>query len=113
MLADITGATLHMGDETADITDEDVLTQLSVLLTSVQDQGGMMAGCPFTATLALTLRDGQKLYLQLATDSCCVYRVDGRDYSYARSLVTAEGAPENSVLFSLFGLSAESVWAQD
>ena len=113
MLADITGATLHMGDETVDITDADVLTQLSVLLTSVQDQGGMMAGCPFTATLALTLRDGQKIYLQLATDSCCVYRVDGRDYSYARSLVTAEGAPGNSVLFSLFGLSAESVWAQD
>ena len=73
----------------------------------------MVAGCPFTATLTLMLRDGQKVELLLATDSCCIYRVDGRDYRYARNFVDAkEGAPDNSVLFSLFGMSAEDTWAK-
>ena len=113
MLADITGAVLQMGDEAVGSTDKAVLTELSRLLTNVEDRGGPIAGCPFAATLTLLLADGQKIELLLATDSCCIYRVDNRDYAYARHLFDAkEGAPENSVLFSLFGMSAEDTWAK-
>lgn len=112
MLADITGAVLECGGEAAGSADRAVLSQLSVMLTNVRDEGGMMAGCPFTATLTLMLQGGQKVELQLATDSCCVYRVDGRDYAYARNLWDPdEGAPENSVLFSLFGMDPRSAWS--
>lgn len=108
ILADISGAVLQMGDEAAGISDKKTLETLSALLTNVRDEGAPMAGCPFTATLTLMLRDGQKIELQLATDSCCTYRVNNRDYAYARHLFSAEeGAPQNSVLFSLFGLSTE------
>ena len=111
MLADITAAVLQMGDEAVGTTEQTVLTQLAVLLTNVEDEGGPMAGCPFAATLTLMLADGQKVEVQLATDSCCVYRVDGRDYAYARHLFDPnEGAPENVVLFGLFGLDASSTW---
>lgn len=113
MLADIAGVVLQMGDEAVGTADPAVLTELSVLLTNVEDRGGPIAGCPFAATLTLLLQDGQKLELLLATDSCCIYRVDDRDYAYARHLFDPnEGAPENSVLFSLFGMSAEDTWAQ-
>ena len=113
MLADIAGAVLQVGDEAVGTADPTVLTQLAVLLTNVEDRGGPIAGCPFAATLTLMLQDGQKVDLRLATDSCCVYRVDNRDYAYARNLFDPnEGAPENSVLFSLFGMSAEDAWAK-
>lgn len=112
MLSDITGAVLQVGGDAAGISDRAVLNQLAVLLTNVEDHGYPISGCPFMATLTLMLAGGQKVELQLATDSCCVYRVDGRDYSYARNLWDPdEGAPDNSVLFGLFGLSAESTWA--
>ena len=112
MLADITGAVLECGGEAAGSADPTVLNQLAVMLTNVEDKGGPMAGCPFMATLTLMLADGRKVELQLATDSCCVYRVDGRDYAYARNLFDPyEGAPDNSVLFGLFGTSAEITWA--
>lgn len=113
MLADVTGAVLQMGDNAVGSTDPAVLAQLAVLLTNVEDRGGPTAGCPFQATLTLMLRDGQKVELLLATDSCCVYRVNNRDYAYARNLFDPyEGSPENSVLFSLFGMSAEDTWAK-
>lgn len=113
MLAEITGAVLQMGDEAKGTCDSATLGELARLLTTVEDTGGMVAGCPFTATLTLMLADGQKVELLLATDSCCVYRVDGRDYRYARNFYDAkEGAPDNSVLFSLFGMSAEDLWAR-
>lgn len=112
MLADITYAQLTCGGETVGCNAVNSLEELSVLLTNVRDQGGAMAGCPFTATLLLTLQDGQTVDLQLATDSCCVYRVNNRDYSYARHLWSdEEGSPENSVLFSLFGMDASVTWA--
>ena len=112
MLADITYAQLTCGGETVGCNAVNILEELAVLLTIVSDQGGAMAGCPFTATLLLTLQDSQTVELQLATDSCCVYRVNDRDYSYARNLWSdEEGSPENSVLFSLFGMDAASTWA--
>ncbi|MBQ3157492.1 MAG: hypothetical protein IJB81_11355 [Clostridia bacterium] len=112
LLADIRYAQLTCGDETIGCTALNILTELSALLTSVEDKGGMVSGCPFLATLYLELGDGRQLELQLATDSCCVYRVDGRDYAYARSLFDpVEGAPDNEVLFSLFGMNAQDALA--
>lgn len=113
MLADITYARLTCAGESVGCSAVNILEELSVLLTNVRDEGGAMAGCPFTATLYLELKDGQTVELQLATDSCCVYRVNERDYSYARNLWDPdEGSPENLVLFSLFGMDAASTWAR-
>ena len=113
MLADITGAVLQVGDHAVGSDDPAVMEQLAVLLTNVEDRGGPVAGCPFTATLTLRLRDGQKVTLQLATDSCCIYRVNDRDYAYARNLFDPdEGNPENSVLFALFGLDVQTLWGR-
>lgn len=112
MLADISYARLTFNGECVGCNAVNILEELSVLLTNVRDEGGAMAGCPFTAALYLELPDGQTVEMQLATDSCCVYRVDGRDYSYARNLWSdEEGSPENTVLFSLFGMNAASAWA--
>lgn len=91
-------------------TDPAKLNTISDLLTHAEDKGGMMAGCPFTATLTLWLLDGTQVDLQLATDSCCIYRIDGRDYAYARHLVTDEANPSNDLLFSLFGVNMENLW---
>lgn len=83
------------------------MATLSSLLTNVSDMGGPVAGCPFTATLKLYLRDGSDVTLEIATDSCCVYRVDGRDYQYARNLWDPyKGSPDNSVLLSIFDFDA-------
>jgi hypothetical protein len=108
MLADIGGAVLQMGDNAVGSTDKAVLTELSRLLTNVEDKGGPVAGCPFTATLTLMTETGNSIELALATDSCCVYRVDGRDYAYARHLWSEEaGSPDNGVLFKLFGIDPQ------
>lgn len=111
MLSDISYARLTFNGESVGCTAVNILEELSVLLTNVRDEGGAMAGCPFTAALSLELPEGRTVEMQLATDSCCVYRVDGRDYSYARSLWSEEeGSPENTVLFSLFGMDARDSW---
>lgn len=103
-LANIQDAQLIIGNSGPILcSDPAKLNTLSDLLTHTEDKGGMMAGCPFTATLTLWLADGSQVELQLATDFCCIYRVDGRDYSYARHLWNAaDGNPENTVLFDLF-----------
>lgn len=44
------------------------------------------AGCPFGLTLLiLTASDGRQLAVDVAADDCCIFRMDGRDYSYAVS----------------------------
>lgn len=80
------------------------LQRLSALLTSVESRGAQSAGCPFgVAMLTVACADGAQFTLDLAVDSCCVYRVEGRDYAYARSHWSAEeGAPVNRLLFDLF-----------
>lgn len=105
MLTDITYAQISLeGEEPLGCTAPGTLAALSELLVNAEDEGGMVAGCPFTAVLNLVTAQGESIALLLATDSCCVYRVDGRDYAYARHLFDPyEGAPENSVLFDLFG----------
>lgn len=111
MLSGIAYAQLTFDGESIGCTAANILEELAVLLTNVRDEGGAMAGCPFTAALYLELIDGQTVEMLLATDSCCVYRVNGRDYSYARHLWSEEeGSPENEVLFSLFGMNPASAW---
>lgn len=106
ILSDIKNATLVTEKQVYYLDDTAKIQQLSVLMTSVEDHGGTVAGCPFNATLHLTLASNEKITLQLATDSCCVYRIDERDYSYARNLFDPyEGAPDNSCLLSLFGIT--------
>lgn len=110
MLAGIVAANLETEQSGIILTGDaeySKIVALREMLTNVRDQGGPMAGCPFGATLTLWLKDGRTVTLQLATDSCCVYRVDGRDYSYARHLFSEDGAPENTVLFDLFGIPAD------
>ena len=106
MLADITGALLTYNGEalyTSGPGNAAKMAALSELLTNAEDEGGMVSGCPFTATLEVFLPDGSSVELQIATDSCCVYRVDGRDYRYARHLDSGEDHPDNTVLLELFG----------
>ena len=104
MLASITEASLTMNGLTYITNVPGDLLSLSSLLTHAEDQGGMVAGCPFGATLALTLVSGQVITIELATDSCCVYRVDGRDYAYARNHVIEDSSPDNSLLYELFDI---------
>ena len=106
MLEHITTATMTWQGEAISISHfnpEDVAA-LAVLLTNVNDLGAPVAGCPFGATLELSLESGQRITLQIATDSCCVYRVDGRDYQYARHLCSGDDHPDNTVLLEIFGL---------
>lgn len=93
--------------------DAEDFAALEEMLVRAQDMGGMLAGCPFDAVLTVTLADGREIELALATDSCCVYRVDGRDYAYAQNLRTADGSADNAVLFSLFGVNAQGEWLGD
>ena len=109
MLSDIVQADLVIGAERFALHDEEKLAQLSLLLCSTNDLGGPMAGCPFGAQLTLKLGSSAQMKYQvsqvtieLATDSCCVYRVDGRDYQYARSLKTEDNSPDNTLVFDLF-----------
>lgn len=104
MLSEIVGATLHYQGEAVYANAHGDMETLAGLLTSVRDTGGETAGCPFLASLEVYLADGSSIELQLAADSCCVYRVDGRDYQYARNLWDPdEGGPHNTVILELFG----------
>ena len=107
MLSDLTYAQITLeGEEPLGCTDPGTLAALSELLVNTEDEGGMVSGCPFTAVLNLVTAQGESIALLLATDSCCVYRVDGRDYAYARHLFDPdEGSPDNEVLFGLLGLN--------
>ncbi len=106
MLQNITHAALTWNNQYIELTDPYKLSELSQLLTSVEDRGAPIAGCPFGATLRVT-SGGQSYELSLAVDSCCIYRIDNRDYSYARNRFTSEGAPDNDVLFGLFGVAVQ------
>lgn len=104
MLSSLMAAQLDLNGQSYRLTDPASLGTLAQLLTSTHDMGGPMAGCPFSASLQLLLTDGQLIVLELATDSCCVYRIDSRDYQYARYLKTGDSGVDNTCLFSLFGV---------
>ena len=67
MLADITAAVLQMGDEAVGTTEQTVLTQLAVLLTNVEDEGGPMAGImPTPAICLIQMRARRRMWCCLA-----------------------------------------------
>ena len=105
-LQSITQAQLQLdGVSLLQCTDPESLRTLSALLTNAEDKGGPVSGCPFTATLTVWTADGSIIKLQLATDSCCIYRINDRDYAYARHLWSEEdGSPTNDVLFHIFDI---------
>lgn len=86
-----------------EVRDPAVLAEIGNLLADAEDKGPSVSGCPFgIAMLTVTFADGSTALLDLAMDDCCIYRVDGRDYAYARSRWTADTGVQNDVLFSLF-----------
>lgn len=101
-----TGQMIHLISE----YDMDDLESLLVHAEEMKDR----ADCPFDAELTLILADGEQLRLKIATDDCCVYRVNGRDYRYGRNLVSApESSPDSSVLFTIFNMDAKGNYAED
>lgn len=106
MINNTVNAILDTGKQVYYLSDPEKINQLIALLTNTEDLGGTRAGCPFTASLYLTLDTNEKIVLEIATDSCCVYRVDERDYKYARHLYNPEvGGLDNSCLLELFGIT--------
>ena len=103
-LSSFIAAQLDMNGQSYRLTDPASLNTLAQLLTNVKDMGAPLAGCPFGAKLQLLLTDGQLVVLELAADNCCVYRIDNRDYQYARHLKSGDSAVSNDCLFGLFGI---------
>ena len=100
-----TGQTVHLNSE-YDLND------LASLLVCAEETSA--ADCLFDAELALHLADGRTLLLQIATDDCSVYRVNGRDYRYGRNLVSdPASSPDSSVLFTIFNMDAGGNFAED
>ncbi len=105
MLNDLVSATLTFGEgKGVNVFDPNVISRLIPLLVNAEPMLGSSA-CPFTATLTVVLEDGEHFDMQLATDSCCAYIVDGVTYAYARHLKVADSGVDNNVLFNLFGLT--------
>lgn len=102
----IVRATLIRGEEVTSLTDSQKLRMLQDILTHTEYWGYRMAGCPIGATLTLEFDQASVQVMELATDSCPVYRLDGHDYYYARHIGTPGNHPDNSVLYSLFDSTA-------
>ena len=100
-------ATLVKDDATVQLVGAQELQALHDMLINTEYWGYRIAGCPIGATLTLEYDDRSFKVVELATDSCAVFRLDGHDYYYARHIGTPGNRPDNSVLFSLFGLSAQ------
>lgn len=79
------------------VEDPYILSQLSGLLTDVRDLGESVSGCPFGVYLTLTTEDEQRIVIELASDSCAIYRAGGRDYRFGNSTHIS-----NTQLYSLF-----------
>lgn len=97
MMSPIVTARLSVGEKHVTIDDTGVMATLTTMLNGASARGYRMSGCPFTARLTLWLDSGETVELDLATDSCCIFRYNGYDYRYP-------GA-DNSTLFALFGIS--------
>ncbi len=86
------------------ITDSLVLSEIEKLLSeAVIINGG--SGCPFReGIMTLMLEDGQQIKIAMATDSCCVYFVNGMyfDYRPAQGRKKEESGIYNNILFDYF-----------
>ncbi|MBE5925045.1 MAG: hypothetical protein E7271_11420 [Lachnospiraceae bacterium] len=54
---------------------------LGAIYSGVEEKG--QSSCPFDAMMYLSMKDGRGAYIQLATDSCSMYMMDGVCYSYS------------------------------
>ncbi len=95
-ISDLTSATMMFNGKNQTITDSTALSALEKLLTDVTEYRGGTA-CPFGAFLTLTMQN-DAITLAVATDSCCVYMVNGVCFSYVGN--------DNSELFQLFGMES-------
>ena len=109
LLPSITGAELRWLDDSgvwqrSTLTDEAILSTLRTLLNAHQEVGALMAGCPFgRRLLTLTFEGGAQSTLDLACDSCCIFRVEGHEFRYAHGMYSANGkSPSSDLLFCLF-----------
>lgn len=84
-LQNITAAELTWQSGHTQLKDPTLLAQLSALLSDTYEMGRAVAGCPFGTYLTLTLEDDEKVVVELASDSCGIYRIYGRDYRYGSS----------------------------
>lgn len=92
-ITELTSATLYYND-TYEVTDSTVLEELQKILSASKElRGG--AGCPFTASMDLKLKNGKNLTIYLATDSCSVWLSDGVYYQYY-------GYTDDAALYDLF-----------
>lgn len=109
MLGSISAATLSVQyngqSYDAALTDPARLAELAALLSDAEDQGAPMAGCPFgLITLTLLTANGS-ITLDVAADSCNIYRVDGaRDYAYSESADEDAPDPDKEDIFRIFGM---------
>ena len=97
MLQSLIGAELTWGEGYAELTDPDMLAQLSDMLTDSRNMGHAVSGCPFGVYLTLTTEDEERITMELASDGCSIYRINGRDYRYGYSHHVS-----NQQLFALF-----------
>jgi len=81
-LLNLKRAELSWTNGQAVLTDPYILAHLSGMLMDVHDMGASVSGCPFGVYLTLTLENDERVVMELATDSCCIYRIGGRDYRY-------------------------------
>ena len=91
----------------AALTDAAKLRELASLLSVAEDHGAAVAGCPFgLITLALLTPHGP-VTLDIAADSCNIYRVDGaRDYEYSEPADEDAQDPSKEDIFRLFGIES-------
>lgn len=96
-LYNLKSAELIWAGDSITVSDPHVLARLSALLTDVNSMGRSIAGCPFDNYLRLTLETDEELVLALASDSCAIFRANGKDYRYGNTQHIS-----SQTLYSLF-----------
>lgn len=93
--------------ESVVITEADKLAEIEGMLSKAEKS--FWSKCPFgNCRLILTTQAGDEITLAVACDSCTVFYVDGCFFDYMPEEYRGkEEHPDNSVLFGLFGITAE------
>lgn len=107
--AELAFGPLYGGDEKESIvlTDADKLAEIEGMLSNAEKC--FWSKCPFgNCRLVLTTQTGDEITLAVASDSCTVFYADGCFFDYMpEEYRDEEEHPDNSVLFGLFGITAE------
>lgn len=82
------------------LTEESKLQELNDYLFAYTNaiKGG--TACPFTASLILRTENGKEIELQLATDSCTIFRIDEQYYEYTEE--KGEDDPDEADFYKYF-----------